>query len=406
MPDFDNPGDANEDNVYEVTLTASDGRATASLNLSVRIEDSREGIAVKRIFSGFSSPAAIAVIPEEKRLLVGEKDGSIYYFDSVNNTRSFLVCAAPVDSDGEPAPIGQAGLLALAVSPTFAKDGLLYASFDDRQGNSHVRAYVRSRIEQKLGTNSEPVFLIPGEGGANPALWMGFDPRSGYPQGGDFFVAVGSSSAPDDNKGTAQDNSKFLGKLLRWKANLDPYAGATPIDGGFEIVANGLRQPASAVFHGSALLIADQGQSRYGEINYFGFAYPFTNFGWPFREGTSANTGSSTLTFTEPELQVAFGGGPKHGNAIVMGPYYDGPIKSLSGRVIFGDRDSGKIWTTGVPLGLDYPTYDAKSFADQTLDFKPDVGAIDGVVGFAVLSGGRFFILDRDGELFEVVPEN
>ena len=40
-PDFENPGDMNEDNVYEVTVAASDGANSATRDVTVKVTNMR-----------------------------------------------------------------------------------------------------------------------------------------------------------------------------------------------------------------------------------------------------------------------------------------------------------------------------------------------------------------------------
>ena len=43
MPDFEMPGDNNQDNIYEVTVVASDGKNTAMRSVTVKVTDADEG---------------------------------------------------------------------------------------------------------------------------------------------------------------------------------------------------------------------------------------------------------------------------------------------------------------------------------------------------------------------------
>ncbi len=56
-PDFEQPTDADANNVYLVTLRVSDGTASATLDLQITVTNSSENIAVRRVGTGFSSPS-------------------------------------------------------------------------------------------------------------------------------------------------------------------------------------------------------------------------------------------------------------------------------------------------------------------------------------------------------------
>ena len=62
-PDYDLPGDANGDNVYAVTLRVSDGSASATQPVNITVTNSREGLSVVRVGTGFSQPLYVAPIP-------------------------------------------------------------------------------------------------------------------------------------------------------------------------------------------------------------------------------------------------------------------------------------------------------------------------------------------------------
>ena len=53
-PDYDLPGDADGDNVYAVQLRVSDGQASATQPVNITVTNSREGMAVTRVGTGFN----------------------------------------------------------------------------------------------------------------------------------------------------------------------------------------------------------------------------------------------------------------------------------------------------------------------------------------------------------------
>ena len=77
--DFENPSDANGDNVYEVTLEARDGRGgIATLDLQITVTDEVDSIVVRRVGTGFNQPLGLIALPDASgRVLVLEKGGRV-----------------------------------------------------------------------------------------------------------------------------------------------------------------------------------------------------------------------------------------------------------------------------------------------------------------------------------------
>lgn len=138
------------------------------------------------------------------------------------------------------------------------------------------------------------------------------------------------------------------------------------------------------------------------------------SFGYPYREGNRRITAQG-LPPTEPAGLVAPLLEMSHFSQrrlVILGPIYDGPVVSLGGQLIFGTTSlkSGgvsSIWTIDANQLLNATTtltIDAAANRDQ--DFAPDAGVIDRIKVFTATADGRLFILDGDGELFEVVAES
>ena len=78
-PDFEAPTDANADNVYLVSITASDGTQTATLPLSVTVTDvTGAPLRVRRVVSGMNFTIFLSPVPDATgRVFVVELDGRI-----------------------------------------------------------------------------------------------------------------------------------------------------------------------------------------------------------------------------------------------------------------------------------------------------------------------------------------
>jgi hypothetical protein len=79
-PNFEAPTDANGDNAYEVQVAVSDGPNRASASVRVSVENSKEGVKVSRVATGFSN--IVAVQSFRGQIIVAQRDGSIYLVDA------------------------------------------------------------------------------------------------------------------------------------------------------------------------------------------------------------------------------------------------------------------------------------------------------------------------------------
>lgn len=410
-PNFELPGDADGDNVYLVQLSASDGQASATLDLRITVTNDREGIRVRRVGTGFNQPLHVAAIPGDSRVFVLEKGGRIMLFDPATGTKSVFMTttrrfdqiAGLVDdfsSDGE------RGLLGIAVDPGYATNGEFYVFVTVANGDIEIRRHRRGadglgdprgllvlRIEHRQSSNHN--------GG-----WMGFGPD------GHLYVAVGDGADGGDN---AQNSNSRLGKILRIAKNPDPFAGATPTyfipapgnpfrAGGGDpyVYAIGLRNPFRAAFDNGRLLIGDVGQDAVEEIDVLGTTAGGTNFGWPFREGTRAYQGTSPAGLTGPVTEYTHGNGPRQGQSVIGGLVYRGPVTSLAGKYVFGDFGSGNIWAVRADSLIPGQLLASSSYERMNDDFQPDTDTINQIASFGEDAAGNLYIVDLDGDIFVV----
>lgn len=378
-PNFDQPADADGNNVYQVQLQVSDGQSTARLDLVVTITNSREGIAVRRIGSGFVDPIAIAAMPGEARLLIAERGGAIYYFDPTTGTRT-LFASISVSTEGE------RGLRALAFPFDYqtANFRFFFVLISDPQTG---RVSIRYCVPPSNGnTSCQPIASAGHQAITNYGGYIGY--------GADRRLYAVTA----DGAGTgaiAQDDASILGKLIRIDPVEDPYAGAA---GGFfryEIVAKGFRDPRGGTLLNGQLLIADRGETR-DEINLFTTAG--SNYGWPLREGVTDRLPPVPAGLVNPVIDYA----RVSGGGVVAGVVYRGAVSSLRDFYVFAD-ESGAIYsiagsrlTQGTTLGL--------SATDlRTADFAPDSGSLGAPVVFGEDGQGELYIANRAGEIFKVV---
>ena len=403
-PDFDLPGDADGDNVYAVVLRVSDGQASVTQAVNITVTNSREGISVVRVGTGFSQPLYVAPIPGSSNVYVVEKGGNVYRFDPANGSRTLVLDITDISTDGE------RGLLGLAAYPDHASSQKLFAVATAPNGDVQVRSYTLGLPQSSSAYQT--VLSVPHPGANNHnGGWIGFGP-DGY-----IYVGIGDGGGAVDAVTTSQNNNSRLGKILRFAINPDPFAGASPqyfipapgnpfLTGGGDpyVYATGLRNPFRASFSGSTLLIGDVGQSAVEEVDLVTTTQPGLNFGWPFREGTQSFAGTAPAGLTNPVLEYGHGTGPRQGRTVTGGYVYRGPVASLQGQYVFADFISGNIWTVPFSSLIAGQTLPSSRFARRNEDFAPDAGTLTNVASFGEDSAGNLFIVSIGGSIFMVRP--
>lgn len=403
-PNYDAPADSDANNVYQVQLRASDGSLSSTLDLQVTVTNSREGIRVRRVATGFDQPVYVAPIPGDTRVLVAEKTGGIWQLDPATGTKTLLIRATNLTTDGE------RGLLGLAVVPGGnATNGPFFAHATGADGAVEVRHYYRGIF---LDFTYDVIVSTPHPGANNHnGGWLGFGPD------GNLYVGIGDGGGGGDPGNNAQNPNSRLGKILRIAPNPDPYAGASPVfwipspsnpfaGGGGDrwVFAMGLRNPFRASFGPDGrLYIADVGQGALEEIDVLRTDQPGLNFGWRYREGTQPYTGTppAGVTLTDPVAQY----GRTLGGSIIGGYVYRGPVASLVGSYVFGDFVSGNLFSVPSASLVQGSLVASGSFERRNLDFTPNAGTIDQLASFGEDNAGNLYLVDLDGEIFVIEPE-
>ena len=396
-PNYSAPTDADRNNVYNVQLRVSDGRASATLTVNLTVTNSADGISVVRVApvgsTSFSRPVYLAPIPgDSNNVYVVENGGGVYRFNPTTGSSTRVLNITDLSSGGE------RGLLGLAVNPNNVNQLMVVATGPD--GSVQVRRYT-------LGTASpETTYItalsVPHADSSNHnGGWIGYGPD------GNIYVAIGDGATGGD---PAQDTNSRLGKILRLAvdpANANrfvPAPGNPYISGGGDpyVFARGLRNPFRASFQGSTLVIGDVGESNMEEISMLPIGTPGLNFGWPFMEGTRVNRGTPPSGLTPPVAEYA----PALGRSVIGGYVYRGPIASLRGQYVFGDFISANVWTLPFADFAQGQTLPSSRFANRNDDFRPDVDTLRQLASFGEDSAGNLYIVSVSGNIFMVRPRN
>ena len=412
-PDFENPADADANNVYEVQLAVSDGMTSATLNLSLTVTNvGPDGFRVRRIATGFAFPLYITALPDGSgRMLVVQQGGRVRILDPAAGTVAptpFLDVSAETTTDVE------RGLLGLALAPDFNATGTFYIFMTDPGGHIQLRRYrtFAGNRNQADPATADVIFDLPHPAGNHNGGWLDFGPD------GMLYAALGDGGGGGgDPANNAQNANVLYGKFIR----IDPRSDAFPADplrdyaipagnpfaaggGAPEIWALGLRNPFRNSFDLTTgnLWIADVGEGAREEIDLMRPADAGANFGWRIMEGTAVFNGTPNASLVPPVAEYLHGNGPRQGNVVTGGYVYRGPVEALQGNYFFADFAIPNIWSIPVARVSIGTTIPSSQFTLRNGAFAPAAGAITRVSSFGLDPAGNLYIVDYDGEIFRV----
>jgi len=162
-------------------------------------------------------------------------------------------------------PLGEGGLLGLAVSPSYAKDQLVYAYLTAEDDNRIVRFRL---ADLQAGEQPEPIVTGIPKGGIHNGGRLAFGPD------GALYAGTGDTGS----SGLAHDPDSLGGKVLRMTPQGRPVAGASSL-----VFSDGHRNVQGLAFDEAGRLWASEfGQNRYDEINQVDEG---DDGGWPEVEG-------------------------------------------------------------------------------------------------------------------------
>ena len=234
--------------------TQADGAppATATVQPPPLGEGALDLSAPQLVATGLEAPWGLAFLPNGDAL-VSERDRA-------RIVRVPAAGGAPVEVMRLPEtePSGEGGLLGLAVSPSYAQDGLVYAYLTAADDNRIVRF--------RLGGPVEPVLAGIPKAGIHNGGRLAFGPD------GNLYAGTGDAGDTD----LAQDDRSLGGKVLRMTPD------GRPVDGTL-VFSKGHRNVQGLAFDESGRLFAVEfGQNRFDEVNQVRAG---TNGGWPDVEG-------------------------------------------------------------------------------------------------------------------------
>ncbi|NJP88308.1 oxidoreductase [Nonomuraea sp. FMUSA5-5] len=179
---------------------------------------------------------------------------------------------------------GESGLLGLAVSPSYAQDGWVYAYFTSTSGDNRL-------VRFQLSAPQTQTVIFSGV----PSATIHDGGRIAFGPDGMLYVATGDAS----NTANAQNLDSPAGKILR----MTPTGGVpsgNPFPGS-RVWSYGHRNVQGLAWDAQGRMYATEfGQNTWDEVNQI---VAGRNYGWPTCEGTCSNTSfrNPIVTWTTAE---------------------------------------------------------------------------------------------------------
>jgi glucose/arabinose dehydrogenase len=273
------------------------------------------GARISTVASGLEVPWGVAFLPGGDALVSERDSGRILRIPAAGGRpRTVMRIAAGGGGEG--------GLLGLAVSPTYARDRLVYAYLTTESDNRIVRF--------RLGGTPRPIVTGLRSGAIHNGGRIAFGPD------GKLYAGVGEAGEP----GLAQDPASRNGKILR----MDP-DGSAPADNpraGSLVWSSGHRNVQGLAWDRSGRLWASEfGQNTFDEVN---LIRKGDNGGWPEVEGVGPTSGGR---FTNPKVTWRTDQASPSGVAIIGTTLYLG---ALRGEAVLRVRLDGTRATKLLPL--------------------------------------------------------
>jgi len=372
--------------VVSTTLTAPTSTSTTPDNTTTK---GPSGLRLVQI-GMFTQPVGIVGPPvDESQVFVVERLGKIALVNKGKvQARPFLNLHKLVDSS-----VIEQGLLGLAFSPDYAKNGIFYVDYTSLSGDVVIAQFERSGTNANLANpNSERILLkIPHQPYGNGGDIM-FGPD------GDLYIGVGDSGTAADPTGSgSQDLDSLVGKILRISPNgkggytipkTNPFYG-TPGELG-QIWDYGLRQPWRFSFDPTtgAMIIADVGNNTWEEVDYAPKGTFGVDYGWPIWEGdqddepgvTAPNPVFPVLELPHTDSYCALIGG-----YVVRDP----TVPALKGMYLYGDLCRGPIMAVRLSPG-------------RASDLHATGLSVSNTTAFGEDSAGHIYVSSLNGQVYRI----
>lgn len=354
---------------------------------------------------GFSSVTKILQAPgDASRWFLLEQGGIVRVFDVADpaNPAAWLDLTASVAN-------GEEGLLGMAFHPNFPAIPEVYVYYVRVSGSrvSRVARIILDDADAPVNVTEQVLITIDQFASNHNGGDIAFG-ADGY-----LYLGLGDGGGGGDPQETGQATTNLLGSMLRIDVlgvsypvpgyNIppgNPFAGNSKCgssqsnaDDCPEIYAWGLRNPFRWSFDQptGTLWLADVGQNAWEEIDNVTLG---GNYGWDCREGAHdfELAGCPAGGLIDPVSEYPH----TNGNVSITGGavYRNNTISELTGRYVFGDFNSGRIWA----LADDgQGGYTNEELLDTGFGISSFALGVDGELYFSDYTGGRIYRLVAGG---------
>ena len=228
-------------------------------------------INIEEISEKLGRPWGIINFPDG-RFLVTEKSGYFLIISQDGKTKSKVEGLPKVDDRG------QGGLLDVALDPNFQNNRMIFWSFSEPYGKGNLTSVAKGKLSEDEKNIENPKVIFRAEPSYDGKLHYGS--RIEFDKTGNLFVSTGERS-DRETRPLAQDNSTYLGKILRiTKEGKPAFENPNVKNWKPEIYSTGHRNPQGIAIHPETEILweAEMGPKGGDEINKI---IPGKNYGWP-----------------------------------------------------------------------------------------------------------------------------
>jgi uncharacterized repeat protein (TIGR03806 family) len=360
----------------------------------------------RRVFEKleFELPTSMTHAPDTDRLYVTELQGAIRTFMNdrdASSTEVFLDLRKPGNDSLQANQ--KTRLWFIAFDPNFKDNGHVYVTYG--QNNNPEVENRLSRFTVAPAQRANPVtcdraseeVLLRWYGTGHNGGAVAFSPNDPY-----LYLTIGDGGAGNsyDAALTGQDVSDLRAGVVRIDPRQTqgdlPYA--IPPDNPFvdlpgarpEVYSYGMRNPWRMSFDQRTgdLWVTDVGQNTWESVYRI---TPGSNFGWSINEGPSPfrpNRKRGPTPISPPTVAHA-----RFESTSITGgyAYYGKRLPELTGHYVYGDYDSGKVWSF---LYKDGQATEQREIADSE----------NRIVSFGLDRQGELYLIDHQGVIEELVP--
>ncbi len=332
-----------------------------------------------RVLTGLSGTIDIAHAGDgSQRLFIAQQAGRIRVVKSGTLQATPFLDLGALTTGG-----GEQGLLGITFHPQYAANGRFFVNYTrTSDGATVIARYNVSAGNPDVADPASAVVLLtipqPYANHNGGAVRFGPD--------GFLYIGMGDGGSGNDPEARAQDKTSLLGKILRIDVNQGPLYTIPPgnpwptgVGGRAEIFALGLRNPWKISFDrgNGDFWIGDVGQGMQEEVDRLAAGTGAgANFGWRVLEGTFCTGLSGPVTCTDPTLiapVITYGHiGTSCRGSITGGYVYRGTaVPSLSGKYVYGDFCTGRLWAAQqsgaawVPVELADTAFSLSTFGED-----------------------------------------